>query len=368
MILRIEDLKAVCNNLLLAVESSENLKETECLELVTVYNFLYLNVTNGDYFARFRLKIFSDENLHATVDAKLFLNLIKKTTTETVELTVENNALVISGNGKYKLPLIYKGDTLLELTPIGLENVTTIFDIPNSTLKNILRFNTVELKKGAFAQPVQKLYYIDDEGAITFTTGACVNKFSLDNKIKILLTPNIVKLFKIFEDDTIRFSLAQDVKGSILQTKVCFSDSKFSLVSIINNSDELLNSVPVSDIRNMSYGDYDNIITLPRNDFLQALERITLFNGDIFKCYGVFEFGLNSLKIFNSDGDSYEDIKYSGGNVLEDLYKGIYDTQEIRQVLNGCLNEYVTVKFGNSKAMVIQSGDIYYVIPECSLE
>lgn len=368
MILRIEDLKDVCSNMLHAVDSSELSRMTECLELITEDNILNLSVTNGDYFASFKLKLFDDEELHATVNAKLFLNLINKTTTETVELTIQDNSLIIKGNGEYKLPLVYEGDDLLTLKPIELQNITSTFTIPSDTLKSILKYNTLELNKGCFTDPIQKLYYVDEEGALTFTSGACVNKFSLSNKVKMLLNSNIVKLFKIFNDDDVTFKLAQDTRGEIVITKVYFSDSNFCLTAIINNSDESLSLVPVSTARKMAYESFDNVVSVSKNELVQIFERIMLFNDNKLKYYSVFEFNPDSLKIYDSTGDSFETIKYSGGSVIENTYKCAFDVQEVKLILSGYSQEYVTLKFGNNRTMVVQSNDVYCVIPECNLE
>ena len=48
---------------------------------------------------------------------------------------------------------------------------------------------------GVVSNPIQRLYYMDERGAVTFTSGACINNFTLEKPVKILLNNKLVKLF-----------------------------------------------------------------------------------------------------------------------------------------------------------------------------
>src|SRR5574344_1393384 len=138
MILRIEDLRGPCSTILTAVDSNEISQLTETLELKVKNNRLLMSVTNKEYYVRVAIDIGSDFDFHATVNANLFLKLIAQTTTDTIEFQVEGNSLIIKGNGRYKLPLIFEDDKLLELPEITLNNVTSEFNISGSILNSIL--------------------------------------------------------------------------------------------------------------------------------------------------------------------------------------------------------------------------------------
>ena len=50
--------------------------------------------------------------------------------------------------------------------------------VDSEVLKSISHYNVKELAKGIIINPdIQKLHYVDEKGALTFTTGACVNNF-----------------------------------------------------------------------------------------------------------------------------------------------------------------------------------------------
>jgi hypothetical protein len=221
MILRIEEMQNACGKFLAAVDSNNLSILTETLKIKTEGRNLYISVTNREYFAKVRIEIDTEVEFHATVNANLFLKLISQITTDTIELNIVDNSLVLKGNGTYKLPLIYDGDKLLELPEINIYNPTVNFVIKSETLLSILQYNSKELTKGVISKPVQKLYYVDELGAITFTNGACVNSFSLTQPIKVLFNNRLVKLFKLFKDFFLLFCF---IFGSLF---ICGSDIFF---------------------------------------------------------------------------------------------------------------------------------------------
>lgn len=367
IILRIEDIKSVCADILTAVDSNGISKITETLEIVVDSGTMNMNVTNGDYYARVTLPVTeTNEKMHATVDAALFLKLISKTTTDTVQIDVNDNILTLCANGNYKIPLIYDGDELLKLPEINIENETNSFDIESSVLKDIMIYNTKELQKGLIAKPVQKLYYIDEKGAITFTTGACVNDFSLPEPVKLLLNQKIVKLFKIFKDEAVKFTIGQDMFNNMTQTKVKFTSSNFELTAVIPSDDSMVNSVPVDAIRDRAHTIYPYSVVINKSELLQTIERLLLFSSDSLKLYSKFEFGVDSVKIYDIQESNYEVIKYSNEAIdaLSDPYVAILDLIDLKLSLEGYNESHSTIRFGNNVAIVVYTKNIHTVIPE----
>lgn len=366
MICRIEDLKSVCTDILAAVDSNSLSKITETLEIKAENSLLHMNVTNGEYYARVTLPIEPNINMHATVNADLFLKLIAKTTTDTVRLEVDGNSLKVGANGDYRIPLIYEGDSLLDLPEIIIENETNSFDVDSDILKSIMQHNTKELQKGFIAKPVQKLYYIDDKGAITFTTGACVNDFTLNEPIKILLNQKLVKLFKIFKEDKVNISIGQDMINNTIQTKVKFESSTFSITAIIPSDESLINSVPVDAIRDRVYTIYPYAVVLDKNELIQTIDRLLLFSSEAPKLYSKFEFGTDSVKIYDINETNFEIIRYSNAAIeaLGEPYTAILDLIDLKLGLEGYNETHSTIRFGSNVAIVIDNKNIHNIIPE----
>ena len=113
MIINSKEFQAVCKTVLNATDNSELSTITVTLELKTVGNILYLSTTNKEYYCSIKFPLEHEEEFRASVNATLFLKLIAAITSETIELTVANNALSIKANGNYKLPLIFEGEDLM---------------------------------------------------------------------------------------------------------------------------------------------------------------------------------------------------------------------------------------------------------------
>lgn len=367
MICKVEDLKKISSILLSAVDSSDISKITDNLELKVENQFLNLSVTNGEYYVCTKLPVNDNIEFHATINASIFLKLLTKITTENVEFRIEDNSLVVSGNGEYKIPLIYDGDSMFTLPEISIDNVTTTFDIDSSTLKSILQYNSKELNKRAvISSPVQTLYYIDEEGAITFTSGACVNVFKLPKQIKILLNQKIVKLFKLFDDCQVKVNLGQDfIDGAnTFQTKVSFESDVLKISAIILNNDSMIGTVPVKAIRDRAFTTYENSASFNRVEFLQAIERLLVFYGSASQLFAKFEFSAESVKIQTLSGEVNESIRYTSSSGLTDVYEAILDLENIKTVLSSYNDSQITMNFGDGQAFVIIKPNIYFIIPE----
>ena len=199
MIIKTKDFKEVCSTILLGIDNTDISTLTETLELTTKNKTLYLNVTNGEYYVSVKFPLDHDEELHASVNANLFLKLISAVTTEDIELNKKDSFLQVKANGVYKIPFIYEDDELLKLPVININNPTTKLKISGEILNSILTYNSKELQRGTISKPVQKMYYVDERGCLTFTSGACVNYFELEKPIKLLFNSRLVKLFKLFK-------------------------------------------------------------------------------------------------------------------------------------------------------------------------
>jgi hypothetical protein len=300
------------------------------------------------------------------------LKLVSQITTDTIALSVKDNTLIVEGNGTYKLPLIFEGESLLTLPKIIIENPTATFTIGADTLNSILHYNSKELTKGTISKPVQKLYYMDENGAITFTSGACVNSFTLPQPVKVLFNNRLVKLFKLFKEGNVEFTLGYDgISEDIIQTKVKLSNEDVAITAILSCDDTLLNSVPVKAIRGRANNEYPYSINIDKTALLQTINRLTLFSSaesSFSRPYGTFEFGADRVTIYDSKGENREEIYYvNDTSNVKDTYKAIFNLSDLKITLETCTEPYLCMSFGDSSALVISRGNVKNVIPEVKL-
>lgn len=370
MILKSKNFKETCQIILNAVDGSELSTLTETLELKTRGNVLYLSTTNKEYYASVKFQLDHEEEFHASVNANLFLKLVSLTTSDDIELTVTDNYLNFKGNGNNKLPLIFENDRLMEVPAISIENKTVEMNVASSVLESIVNYNSGQLSIGTIARPVQKMFYVDQEGCITFTSGACVNSFTLEKPIKVLFNLRLVNLFKLFKGQMVKFTLGYDpISETIVQTKVSFETSNILLSAITGCDDSLLSQVPVDAIRGRANKAYPNIAVFNVAALKEAIDRLLLFSAgygskENLKPYSAFEFGPESVTIYDTNKENIELLNYQNGTVLSEPYTMTLDLVEFKKILDKCTEQYVTLNFGDTKACVVTRGAIKNVLPE----
>lgn len=362
MVFNLKEFKEVCSKILTAVDSSDGSMITDTLELSVSDSKLALSVTNREYFAKVQMVVGDVGEFRASVNAGLFLKLVSSLTSENIELSVEDTYLKVVADGTFKIPLIYDGENLLEIPEIEINNKTQEFDIKTENLLNILNYNSKEVTKKT-RYPVQKMYYLDEKGCITFTTGACVNRFELGGTLKILLTAKVVKLFKLFSSENVHFVLGNDNIGNgIIQPKVSFYNDLVTISAILPNDSSLINSVPAELIRKTAFNQYDYSVNLNKDSILNAIKRFLIFTSDPTRRIVTLNFGQN-LTICDDAGNS-ETIEYDNNETVDCDYSAKFFAEDLRLTLESVTDKFVVFNFGNHMAAVIAKGNIYNVVPE----
>lgn len=370
LIIRIEEIQQACGKILAAVDSNSLSVLTETLQIKTENKKMYISVTNREYLAKVKIDIPEDVEFLATVNANLFLKLVSQITTDTIELSVVDSTLILKGNGVYKLPLIFDGEKLLELPEIEIDNPTVEFDVDSNALLSLIQYNSKELTKGQPSHPMQKMYYVDEKGAITFIFGACVNSFTLEKPVKMLLNDRLVKLFKLFKGEKVHFTMGMDaLTDDIIQTKVRFETPDVTITSILSCDDTMLKTFPVDSIRGRANATYPHSIKVNKDQFLQTINRLLLFSSansakDIIKPISEFKFEKDHVVVFDTRGENKEEVWYSN-STIEDSYDTYLDLNDLKVTLETCVDPYVTLEFGDTQAVVVTHGNIKNVIPEC---
>lgn len=76
MIVNTVELKDLCNKIIPAVDLSEHSILTDTLEIISKNGFIEINVSNSEYHVKVKMPVNESFNIHATVNASLFLKLI----------------------------------------------------------------------------------------------------------------------------------------------------------------------------------------------------------------------------------------------------------------------------------------------------
>lgn len=367
MVIKSKQLQEVCRKVLSAADNSSISAVTESLEIILANKQLEMRTTNFEYFVSITMAVESEEELHATVNANKFLSLVSHITTEDVEMYLTDKCLIIKANGEYKLPLVYDGVSMLTVPEITLSNVLATTAISKEALHSITNYNSKTVSKETSAKPTQKLYYIDDQGALTFSECACVNTFNLDSSLRLLITDRLVKLFKLFTEDSVVLKFSSEASSSGKEiTKVQFKSDTVNLVSAVPSTTELLAQVPVSAIRGWVTAEYPHEVSLNTEEVLQTIARLGVFTpATMYRPRSKFVFGENDVTIFDPTGQNFEKLSYSSVMLpINNEYSLELDLGDLTSALSSGNESHFNLRFGNKRAVVIRRGHIANVIPE----
>lgn len=372
MILKTKEFREATNKILLALDSD---KTASNLEIVARGQALYLNVTNKEFYVSIRFNLEAEETFRAVVDASVFLTLISGLTTDEFSLDTKDTTVVVkAGKSSYKLAMIYENENLMTLPVIAIENKTVEMPIKNDILQSILNVNSKEIQKGKNLiniNELQKLYYVDETGCFTFTTGATLNKFDLEKPVKLLLNDRIVKLFRLFKDD-VEFSLGQDkLSDGRVRTKVVFETTDTYVAAIINCDDILLSKVqgPCTATKRFISEAYAHSLVLSVNALSAAVSRLLLFTKTSVDKANMSQVKVNititpdEFIIKDSLGNC-ESVPVENGSFVADGYEMALNLSDLKLVLDSCKNEHITLNCGNHRSIVITRANISNLIPE----
>lgn len=374
MILKTKNFQEAANKILLAVGVD---KSAANLELAARDTKLYLRVTNREWYCAVAFDLENPTEFRAVVDANLFLNLISGISTEEFELEIKDTFVVVkAGKSSYKLAMIYENDQLMKLPIIKLdpEQVTVSMNISNDILMSILNVNSREVQKAKKVEvnELQRYYYIDETGCFTFTTGACINAFTLEKPIKLLLTDKVVKLFKLFGSDAF-LSYGHIVNAdNSLQSIVVFQTEDIYVATRLLSDETCIQKVkaPCDAMKALAKEIYEHNLVLSATDLSAAISRLLMFHKnssakvDLSFVPALVEFSNTELTISDLSGDNKEVINIENGSSTPGGYSMGVNLIDLKAVLDSCKNEHITVNCGNHKSIIICRANISNVIAE----
>lgn len=372
MIIKTKDFQDAAKNILLAADLDSNAAN---LEIVTRDTFLYLNVTNKEYYVSVKFPLETPTEFKAVVDASLFLELVAGISTETFDLTVVGNAVnVKAGKSNYKIAMIFDNDKLMELPIIFLAEPTVEMSISKDILESILNVNSKELQKakGQNINELHKLYYIDETGCFTFTTGACLNSFTLEKPVKLLLNEKIVKLFKLFKEDVaFQFGYDADSTGTA-RPKAVFKTSNVYMAARLTCDDILLQKIkgPCEASKNYINETYPTHVVISAPAFAAAISRLMLFTKNSINkanmSYVPMDITFTNEEVIITDTQGNVDYVAieNGESYVDTSYNLRLNIADLKSVLDSCKAGHVTMNCGNGRSVIIARGPISNVIPE----
>lgn len=332
------------------------------LEIKTVGSEVHFIVGNSEYVQKFIIQnVGGVTDFDVSIESTPFFNLLFKTTTETVELTVDGKNLKFEGNGTYTLPVIYIDMDMYHVQEIPIDNVTVDTTISYEVLEGIINYNSKQFDRGMGVDAIQKLFYLDSDGCITFNTGAVVTEFKINAPLKLLLKMVVSDLFKNFrfnKSESIKMKIGHKVSGNITYPVLYLEDNSYSLCMICPQ-DVLISNYPVDKIRERATKDLGHEAVLDVNGFADALDRFKIFTS------GIINLEIDQVGISLISGKNVEKILFDSSINLSEVYKLSVNLEYVYSILKTLPYKFMKLRFGDHQSLTVVTQNIFHVIPEC---
>ena len=313
-------------------------------------NVLTLLVSDDDNYLNVSEPIES-EDFYAVVSADLFSKLIMRTTSETVTLTLDGNILEVHGNGTHKFPVdidvntmevVKYPDPAKELMEV---QQTSIGTIDTATIKTILRAVKPSIAVGV-EQPQYNSYYLSDVvlGTDTFKISCLKSNVTAT---PILVSAKLMELLDVYTG-------TEPLKVYKTNGKLMFVGENYTVCGGMLGD---TSSFPVDAIMSYMTNEYPNKCTLPKQELIQLLERLSLFVGTFDDGVINVEFAEDGLHVSSQKSDSVEVIPYVSSEITEPVSGKVY-LEMFKAQVKAQTPENIVLYFGDGKSLKLEDDDI----------
>ena len=297
-------------------------------------------------------KVISGESFYAVVSVDLFSKLVAKFTCDTVTMQVENQALLVNGNGDYTLEMPVEDGEIVHF-PDPLESDverTNVKTVKVAMLKNMYDKCSASVAV-TLEEPCYTGYYMMPDKCITTDTlRACGVAGELEDNA-VLLSPSMMSLVNVFTDELVTIAECGNYRLFV-------SDSCRLYGPVMDDIDEY----QIDAISGLLYEDkYPNECKLRRDALMEVLDRIALF---------VTTYENRAVAItFTKDGVMVSNMRHSGTEMIvyEDAgehsaFECMVDVQMLFTPLKALSGDVITVCYGLDNALRIVDGDVTQVV------
>lgn len=291
------------------------------------------------------------EDFYCTVRVEQFSQLIAKTTSENVTLTLEGSVLVVKGNGTYKieLPLDENGDIIQYPDPASeLAVEGEMIDINLSTIKTILATNKAALAV-TMEEPVYTCYYMGDTVVTTDKSKICgLNVKMFDDPI--LLFPETVDLLDVMTEEKISAYVKDDIIEFI--SKDCIVYAHIA---------DGIEDFAINEINTLLGEEFESSCKVARNDLLSLLDRINLFVGTYDNRAITLTFTEQGIEVSSKQSNGVELIPYLESKNFKP-YTCDLDIKMLVQQIKANAADGLNIQYGNEVSLKFVDGNVTQIL------
>ena len=292
------------------------------------------------------------EDFYAVVDANVFSKLISKMTCEDVTLKITNTWLEVKGNGTYKieLPLDENGEYIKYPDPAAKLD---LHDAEEAVLNRTTVQVILETVKPSLAvtleNPCYTGYYMGDNVVATDTYKIA------SMGVKMFDTPKLISAELL---DLLAVMQAEKIQVNSTGNDIVFSTPDCIVVGKLM---EGLEDFAIDPIMGLVNTEFDSVCTVPKNDLLQLLDRLSLFVGPYDKNAVHLTFTPNGLQVSSKATNGVEIVPYTTSHNFKDFTCAI-DIQMLVNEVKAISNDVIELWYGEDNAVKMTDGNITIIV------
>ena len=329
-------------------------------KLIPITGMMCIRLQNGDLtvittdatnYLYIKEQHVAGDDFYVVVDANQFAKLVGKMTSDNITMTVDSNfTLTVKGNGTYKIELPIDEDGNLVKFPdtVVTANTDKELTLNRSTIQVIL-----ETIKPALAvtmeNPQYTAYYMADKVVATDSYKIASLNIPIFDEPR-LVSSELIDLVSVMRAEKIATSIGDT--DIVLETPDCTIVGKFA---------DGLDDFAIEPISNLVNQEFDSFCSVPKNELLQTLDRLSLFVGTYDKNAVDLTFTKEGLQISSKASSGVEIINYISSNNHTD-YTCAVDILMLIQEVKAIQNDKIEMYYGDDSSIKLVDGNITIVI------
>lgn len=335
--------KGASNNKMLPITSMMGVKlDNGTLTLTTTdaTNYLYIRKSGVD-----------GEDFNITVPEDLFAKLISKLNCEEVELSMQNDVLMVKGKGSYKipLPLDENGQRVIFPTPA----IANSADVSNTFWKKQEIDSILLSNKAALATsldvPCYASYYVGKTVVSTDSYKLCGNDIHALDK-PALISAQLMDLLDVMS--------SEDIKVTTSGNKIQFDTEDCTVYGVTS---EGIDDFAIDAINGLLSQQFDSMCKVSKDGLLSVLDRLSLFIAPYDKNALNMTFTQEGIELSSKQTTGVELLEYTEVKDFKPFTCSI-DISMLQAQVKAQSGEAVEMYYGGDNAIKMIDGKVTQVV------
>ena len=292
-------------------------------------------------------KVEEQEDFYAVIPVDVFSKLMQRTTSEFVKLDVNEDSLIVQGNGKHTIPLVIDEGGVVKFPEVkAVKGEVEVIKI--SDIKNVISVNSASLAKTYDIRCLCS-YYAGDVVVTSDDQAACINEVKLFKKDS-LISERMMKLLSLVEEDTV--DCVRNGKMFYFTTPTFF---------LAGPEADGIEDFPYEQLMEYVEEEFPSKCNIKKSDLLDVIKRLELFIEPYDKNGANLEFTQDDIIVTSKRSSSEEFVEYRSVEYSEG-FKCCVDVPMLRQQIEAIQEDSFEIAFGNETAIRLQSNGVNTVI------